>query len=586
VSDTLPSEAAIDVLFAEARSARIVEGGASGGKPIGDRVLLEVPQAELPALRAMMRIVESGERFHCMCLGDLAIELRGRMMRVGTIGFHHGKSIRVEGWVTDAWLVDGAALLRHLATKGVEGPLRAFEEAEVQGQRYAAAQKVWADATPSAETLAAAAGDAEATARVLFAWLAAGIGPWSGYPSYEGDPMTQLGKLDGPSVVRVAADPSLPPKVLAAAARFLGSHDIVSFRKSLIATVPDDFWTRARVVVAASGVEDDLHRFDHAVRVAHAARKRFGNPAPYPIGGDCTVVAESADGRLNGLATDGEHLYSADGQTVVRFTPGSIAPERIVDAPEHFVVLDGSRERIAWLCINAGTVDALDRDAEAGAPIAIARGQTRPTTIAVSGRTVAWISDAMVQEPGSMYSVSQKTLCAAIPGEAGGRAVAALPQDAWGLALDASHAWLFSGGFAGPGTLLRVALASGAIDEIAKIPKVGASMGSPILVSWGEHVLHADAKEVRAIPKRGGEPWALVAASQRVTAIAADDLGIVVLSGGEDGPWRVEATGPGGGRAEKLGSFDRRPYDRHQLVLTREAACFPCGDRVLAVRRG
>src|SRR5688500_16919274 len=104
----LPTNGSLDALFAKARSGRVVtvHGGA---------VLAEVAKAELGSIREMLRIVEGGGQFHCMCRGDLAIELEGRLLSAGSVSYHHGRSLRVESWCSDAMLADGPALLRWLA---------------------------------------------------------------------------------------------------------------------------------------------------------------------------------------------------------------------------------------------------------------------------------------------------------------------------------------------------------------------------------------------------------------------------------------------------------------------------------------
>lgn len=595
-----PTNASLDALFAGARSGRVVT--------VHDgEVLAEVERGELGAVRAMLRIVESEDVFHCMCRGDLAIELRGRLLSAGSVSYHHGRSLRVEGWRSDAMLAEGPALLRWLASRGVTAPLAEYDAAEAQARRAASAFERWREAVPEVlrahvaaldgaglpsanpapfqaalAALRGAHGDDEQVARVLIAWLAEGAGPWSGYASYEGTPMRLLDLLDGAAVVRAAADPALTAAQTAAAARFLGGHEVVSFRKSLLATVPDELFARARPHVAASGVEDDLVRFDHAVRIARGARARFANPAPYPIGGDCTVVGESADGPLSGVATDGGRLWSVDVRTIVQFEPGSIAPATVAVAPEHFVVIAASAQRLAWLCINAGTVDAIDR-AQPAEPAPIARLGTRLLEIAVAGRTVVWLGDA----PARSLGLGNRWIWARSPDDPEPRQLAELGADAWCLQADATHAYILGGAFTSEGVLRRVSLARGTIDEVGSVPKLGPSMGSPMICPHGDDVLVAHGERVLAYPKSGGAGRVALEASQLVRAIAADEHGIVVLSGPakNDDRWRIESAPAVGAQLRRAGEFDRRPYHRHPLVVTRTAAIFPCGDRLLAAPR-
>ncbi|HEY7376653.1 MAG TPA: hypothetical protein VIF57_31125 [Polyangia bacterium] len=72
----MPREADLDRLFADASRFRLLAGGASGGEPLGGEVLLEGDSpSDLAALRALLRFSDVG--FHCMCVGDLALEIHG-----------------------------------------------------------------------------------------------------------------------------------------------------------------------------------------------------------------------------------------------------------------------------------------------------------------------------------------------------------------------------------------------------------------------------------------------------------------------------------------------------------------------------
>lgn len=578
-----PSNASIDALFEGARSAKIVAGpGFPGG------VLLELAGEDLPELRETLRIVESDERFHCMCLGDLAIELRGRWLSAGRVSFHHGVSVRVDGWSSDARLCDGPALLRFLARRGVADPLRAYEQGRDDDRARASGRQAWVAAAPAeiraslaelesdafgmprlleaAEVDAALArirGDRSDrdVARALLAWLAVGRGPWSGYASYESVPIRLLEALPIESVVEVATDPALGDAMIVAAARFFGNHELVSFHKSALAAVPDSFFERARPLL---GVEDDRQRHDAAARIARDVRRPRG--APYPIGCGVEVVGESTDGPLTGLAAIGDVLVSADVRTIVRFEPGSVAAVPVADARDTFVYVS-STAPLAWATGRTGVIAT-----EHGT---IAAGENGPVEIASSERGVAWIAKE---------GQDGRALRAVVRGDP---TVRTLATDSllWHLAVDRERAFFIEAGWRGGGTLCSVPLAGGKIERVTKVPELGPSMGSPRYVIEGREILLAVGDHVLAIDAEG-RTRRLVDASKPIRAIAADATHVALVigeDGGRDSPWTLAVAPRSGGHARGLASFSRAPYHRHPLSIARGRACTVVGDQIIAV---
>lgn len=581
---TSPSNASIDALFRGAKSARVVAGpGFPGG------VLLEVAAGDLGALRETLRIVESDERFHCMCRGDLAIELRGRFLSAGQLSFHHALSLRLADWCSDARLVDGPALLRFLAERGVAEPMQGQVAALAEGRARASARDEWVAAAPAVlreglpelengplgmprslqpaelDAVRARLGDDDrALARALLAWLAVGRGPWSGYASYESLPIRLLERLPIAAVIEVASDPALDDASVAAAARFFGDHELVSFRKSALAAVPDAFFARARSLLE---VEDDRVRHEHAARTAMGARKARG--APYALGDGLEVLGESTDGPLSGLAAVGDALISTDVRTVVRFDPGSVAAVPIADARDAYLTLS-STAPIAWAAGRLGEI-ATERGA-------VAVGENSPVEIASSDRGLAWIV-----RDGNRRAV--RALC---DGEVRTLATADL---LWCLAIDGDRALFVDAGWRAGGTLSAVPLAGGDVVRIARLPELGASMASPRYAVEGSEVLIAVGEHVLAIDARGDARRIISTrkAGARIHAIAADQTHVALLVG-EDSernpPWSIAVAPRAGGRATTLATFARAPYHRHPLVLARGRACIVAGDRILAASLG
>lgn len=80
----------------------------------------------------MLRIAD-GPAGHCLCYGDLALELLSRdNRRLALFGLHHGVLLRWDAWIEDAALEDGMAVLEWLAGLGVTEPLERYLDDQVE----------------------------------------------------------------------------------------------------------------------------------------------------------------------------------------------------------------------------------------------------------------------------------------------------------------------------------------------------------------------------------------------------------------------------------------------------------------------
>jgi hypothetical protein len=584
VGDEVPSHGALTKLFAKARSARVLT--VHGGER-----LVELRKDELEELREALAIHEGEPPFHCMCAGTLVIDLRGLLGSIGRITYHHGMSVRMSSWGSDARLVHGPRLLELLAARGIQEPLRAYERERAAAQVALEAREQWEAATPAllrpllleletgpmglprrwspADVDRAlshvAPGEAdEVIAGVLFRWLSMGRGPWSGYASYEETPMELLRGLPSDAVLRAALDPTHDDATLAAIARHYAAHEMVSFRKRVLADVPEVLFTRARAIVARTGTEDDLARLDHAIAVSAQARAARAPRAPRAQYG-YVVLGESLDGPLSGLAALADQsLISADVRTVVRFEASSVAPLALAEAREHFVLIAGG-DRVAFATMNEGEVHTTDGERITR----IAEHEPVPVELASDGPYVAWLNrDA----PGGR--------AIRIAGPHGTRTIGPL-ADAWSLVAGGGRlAWLAQG-WSSSGQLFVLELAHDREPtRLAGVPLLGPSMGSPRMAIEGDEVLIALSDHVLAIDRAGRARRALEARSP-IRAIAADARHIALIVGEDDAPWSLAVAPRTGGHARTLASFARRPYDRHPLVIARGLACTLLGDRVI-----
>ena len=244
-----PSQASLDALFRQCERVRVLRGGVAYGRPMTADVLFETEQpAVIADLREAMR-VNDAPGGHCMCFGNAAIELLSADGgRVATIGLHHGRAVRWDGWKDDASLVDGVRLLQWLEAHGVAYPLGEYRRGEGQARESEAARQKWLAATPSClvplsdefemlglggdgletllDPLANAYKDGTTIAWNLFWWLGHGSGPWSGYPVYEDVALRLLMTLDIADLVG-ALDPDRHPTEwhVEGAARFFATWE-------------------------------------------------------------------------------------------------------------------------------------------------------------------------------------------------------------------------------------------------------------------------------------------------------------------------------------------------------------------------
>ncbi|MBI2238579.1 MAG: hypothetical protein HYU54_08660 [Actinobacteria bacterium] len=280
-----PTQASLDGILEGAARIRLRE-------VMGGRELLDLRDREaIGELRARLRI-RPGERFHCMCPGDQAIDVFDERTRRATITLHHGRSLRWDGWSSDVLLGDPGPLLEWLAGKGAPGPLREWELDRDRAERDARAHDGWRRAAPPClapllpelasgmfnpevpaepirrgdESLRGAyATEAEAILALL-AWFGHGAGPWNGFPSYEGAAESLLLLHPTERIVEALRSAELTPAHLEGAARLFASWWFAHMRPADIDLVPGELKRRLMEHVEASGDGDKMERLRRALR--------------------------------------------------------------------------------------------------------------------------------------------------------------------------------------------------------------------------------------------------------------------------------------------------------------------------------
>lgn len=613
-----PTQASLDDLFAASQRARIVEGGVSHDRALGEDALLLVGPDDLAALRSLLRIREPSRSLHCMCPGDIAIELHGEEGPLATLGFHHGVSIRYHRWSSDAELLDGPALLHWLDDRGVSGPLEDYQGVLSAHRSLERARRIWIEAAPpclepflaSLEAdemglplrpnapaydhaharIEAAYTVPEEQALALLAWFSHGAGPWSGFPAYESAAEVLLDRLGTSLVLRAIERSPKNEVVLEGAARYLASHARVSARKSEISPVPDTLWAHLTEIVSRSGIADNIAQLEHAAQVARAQRDRDLGRAPIRSSSGVVTVGISDLGPVHGLASDGRYLYTCDDVNVVRFDRASMAPVVLWKCPDRFVEICAGAAGVYLAQVNQGTVARIPT---AGGPaISLAERQSRPMMPVEAGGAVAWINNATVSDPnrGAPYVV-QRASVMTVPAAGGApKELVVRKMSAFELKADATHFYWAEPRDDGRVVLCRMPQAGGALEEVARLRDgpVEPWAGWPCLAVRGADVLWVDpdAKRVMRWPKAGGAAVAIHTPALPPHKLVADDRDIYVLVGDPDSrQWHIEHLATGAGRKGRVATYQRQFPDRTAVSLDAAGVYWTTDDRVLMLPR-
>ncbi|MBL7704203.1 MAG: hypothetical protein JNM21_01535 [Taibaiella sp.] len=144
-----PTNERLKTLFSGIDIIIIKDGGVCGNQALKEEVVLTLNQQnDIIRFSELLSIDESQTGFHCMCLGNYAIELHSEEALTATIGLHHGQSIRYDYWNSDAFLTRNEDLLIFLSEKGLEKPLEDRLK-ELKNKEAAQLTKVaWLQAAP------------------------------------------------------------------------------------------------------------------------------------------------------------------------------------------------------------------------------------------------------------------------------------------------------------------------------------------------------------------------------------------------------------------------------------------------------
>ena len=145
---------------------------------------------------------------YCMCIGTLDIDVQRSAASPVTISLHHGVSLRWTESKGNVSLRSPDAILDWLSARGMNFVREEYEEGERRGEESLAQKRRWHDALPVSlrpfldemQTTGATTKPAWTAAieqefpdpikraAVLIELFGSGVGPWSGYPSWESVP--------------------------------------------------------------------------------------------------------------------------------------------------------------------------------------------------------------------------------------------------------------------------------------------------------------------------------------------------------------------------------------------------------------
>jgi len=277
----LPTQESLDDLFRQTTRVRVLGGGMIQDRALDAPVLLECDnQPSLETLQTAMAIQDNQDEMnHCMCLGWPTLEFYHHETLIGTIGMHHGQSIRWSAWKPDADLRDSIALLRWLEERGVDGPMKEYQNLiEARREREQQAQR-WREAMPPClrpffpeirrdgrinyqqlnERLSEAYPDIFVRARELFALHGSGAGPWSGYPSYESATEKLLQNMPTETLIEALNGLSLTFEQTEGAARYFAGWSFHKHKPEDAARLPvylrEFLWEHSRQSTNADNVE-------------------------------------------------------------------------------------------------------------------------------------------------------------------------------------------------------------------------------------------------------------------------------------------------------------------------------------------
>lgn len=518
-----PSQSGLDSVFAKATQAHLFDGGIHQGEPLAPRALLTLKTDGLRALQATLRLREDSPLRRCSCLGDLTIELRSPTARVALLSYHHHEVglLGISGWDRDAELIEADALLHLLARYGVTEP----------GKKLFAEKKIKAE------------GRREPAQR----WL---NGPRP-QPVLSEPPAALL--LDEQAMLALLTSAQTEPK-LRAAVDLLSGQELQSTSAWVLPHVPESAWERLLTYARAHSPKGKPRLVEHAQRAARAQQELNLHARRME---ELTLIAQSEQGPLQNLVTDGVELISVVRETLVRIAPRDGTFSTIMALPGSDIELSCCGPSLLLCCASAGIVGRV-HIVEARLEVLMS-DRPSPRMPLHCGWNAHWVEP--FEGSASLAALVQYRERTAWE-EGAGINLSLLSRGSPGAAAD-SQLLCFLDQTSGAQTQLRWLGANGLhYQAVPSTARLTPGLGSPVLALSATHAFWPDGNKVLSARKLGTDTALRATASGPIAAIVPAAQGLYVLVGSaEQRIWHVEFAATGQTVTCPLGRFRRRPAD-------------------------
>jgi hypothetical protein len=573
---------------------RVIAGGVADGRALGTDVVCELVGDDARGVLERLAVAQPAGPYHCMCRGDPALELWAGDSRRATIGVHHGVSVRVDGWWSDAPLRDGEGLLRWLAERGAPEPLAVWTAERAERARGEVRRAAWLAGAPAGlrERLAALEGAGQMLPRFLKAtdedvraavdavraelgadteaallrWFGGAGGPWSGYPAYESVAEVLLQRVAIERVI--AAGASEDEAVLMGVARFVARHGAAPRERRMIG---EELRGRLAGLVQHRGDVDMQQRLAAALF----------EPAPRTAEGRRIADAEQGT-TLGGPVACAGGWATVDGTAVVWFADGGTRGTVVAAVPEGMSAeISAVGDDVVVAVIQAGEVWRVP--GSGGEARVIARGQARPMAPAgLAGvQRAAWLEQVALPEHRTATRVRVEGVATPVAEHAG---------NAWDLLVCAGALYWARHGGSLWSTLFgrnihRVDLMRwdpnvGKAVEVAVLEGGDDGTSVPRLFSDGERIAWTSGRRIGVMrPGEKERAWFAVEGDVLsvmpwrdgvLVAVAVDRRGELVRIAGEE---RVV-----------IARWWRAPWERERLAVRGDEVVWNSGEHLWAVR--
>jgi hypothetical protein len=226
----------------------------------------------------------------CLCLDPLHIDFYKEHQFLLSITSHDAELISCSMWESDALVSDAEPLLKWFDERRIDGPRKEYERQKKETARFAKAVKRWQEEMPSSlkpywSKMSESGSDAmlidkkpllaalskeypSPSARILalLGWYGSGMGPWSGYPAYEGVAEELLLTYSTPELLLAVETHSLNEKQTQGAARLFGGWTFNNRRPDDRCLLSADLKAKLLAAAIKSGEKDNVDRAQKAFR--------------------------------------------------------------------------------------------------------------------------------------------------------------------------------------------------------------------------------------------------------------------------------------------------------------------------------